>query len=139
LPTGAVRLRADPTRLHQVLVNLLTNAARYTEEGGHVWVTAEAAGARVVRVRDDGAGIDPDLLPRIFDLFHQGPSSRARGGLGVGLALVKRLVELHGGSVSAYSGGPGKGAEFTVRLPVPAGLAVGTAVPSLRSPWRLHS
>src|SRR4051812_23650921 len=106
-------------------INLLTNAAKYTDPGGHIWLTVKAAGVLVVRVRDDGIGIAADLLPRVFDLFQQGPAvgSRGRGGLGIGLALVKQLVGLHGGSVAAYSDGPGKGSEFVVRLPAMAGLA----------------
>ena len=101
--------------------NLLNNAAKYTPEGGRVAVTAAAAGGRVtVRVRDTGVGIAPEVLPRIFELFTQVDRSlnRSQGGLGVGLALVRRLVELHGGTVSARSDGPGKGSEFTVELPV---------------------
>ena len=120
----------DPVRLAQVVANLLTNAARYTERGGKIVVSARreagerAAGQRgsgeiVIRVKDNGAGISPDLLPRIFDLFIQGhrSSDRAQGGLGLGLALVKNLVALHGGSVVALSDGPGKGSEFVIRLP----------------------
>jgi PAS domain S-box-containing protein len=113
-------LEADRTRLVQVVTNLLNNAAKYTPEGGHVWLTAEREGCEVVvRVRDDGVGISPDLLPSVFDLFTQGkPSLReAQGGLGVGLTLVKSLVELHGGRVEARSEGLGKGSEFVVRLP----------------------
>jgi signal transduction histidine kinase len=125
LPPGPIRLRADPARLQQVLLNLLTNAAKYTDPGGHIWLTAErAAGVLVVRVRDDGLGIAPNLLPRVFDLFEQGtgPGARARDGLGVGLALVKWLVELHGGRVAAHSDGPGRGSEFVVSLPTPTAL-----------------
>ena len=122
LPPKPVSLVADSSRLNQVLTNLLTNAAKYTNPGGEICLAAEeAAGAVVLRVRDNGMGIAPDLLPRIFDLFQQGerPGHRARGGLGIGLALVKLLVELHGGSVAAFSRGPGTGAEFVVRLPCP--------------------
>ena len=104
----------DPVRLAQVVANLLTNAARYTERGGRITVSARREGDRasdeiVIRVKDNGAGISPDLLPRIFDLFIQGhrSSDRAQGGLGLGLALVKNLVALHGGSVVALSDGPG--------------------------------
>ncbi len=124
----------DPVRLAQVVANLLTNAARYTERGGRITVSARREGAPagrqrttnhrasdeiVIRVKDNGAGISPDLLPRIFDLFVQGhrSSDRAQGGLGLGLALVKNLVALHGGSVVALSDGPGKGSEFVIRLP----------------------
>ena len=123
LPPGPVFLEGDLLRLVQVLTNLLSNAAKFTDPGGHIRLTARVeAGQVVLRVRDDGRGIDPDLLPRVFDLFHQlpGPAAQKTGGLGIGLALVKSLVELHGGSVSARSDGPGTGAEFVVRLPVRA-------------------
>jgi len=111
---------ADPTRLEQVLVNLISNAAKYTEAGGSVALTLGREGDEVViRVQDSGIGIPAELLPRVFELFSQGDRTLARseGGLGVGLTLVKRLVELHGGSVAALSEGPGKGSEFVVRLP----------------------
>ena len=115
----------DPVRLAQVVANLLTNAARYTERGGKIAVSARSEGGEgeaeqiVVRVKDNGSGISADLLPRIFDLFIQGhrSSDRAQGGLGLGLALVKNLVALHGGSVVARSDGLGKGSEFVIRLP----------------------
>jgi signal transduction histidine kinase len=120
LPPGPVSLEADPLRLAQVLTNLLGNAARYTDPGGHVRLTAVVeAGQIVLRVRDNGRGIGPDLLPRVFDPFWQGPEKKAAGGLG--LTLVKCLVELHGGSVAAHSDGPGAGSEFVVRLPARAG------------------
>ena len=126
----------DPVRLAQVVANLLTNAARYTERGGNIIVSARrepgqsAGGDIVIRVKDNGSGIAPDLLPRIFDLFIQGhrSSDRAQGGLGLGLALVKNLVALHGGSVVALSGGPGKGSEFVIRLP-PASAVQASASP----------
>ena len=114
-------LEADPTRLAQVLTNLLNNAAKYTEPGGHIRLTVERRGDEVVvRVRDDGIGIAPELLPRLFELFTQADRSldRSQGGLGVGLALVKSLVEMHGGGVEAASEGLGRGSEFIVRLPV---------------------
>ena len=121
VPAGDIFVEADADRLHQVFGNLLVNAAKYTPAGGQVWVkvTVEADEA-VVRVEDNGVGIAPDMLPRIFDLFTQVESTRAQsqGGLGLGLALVKNLVELHGGSVQAKSDGLGKGSEFTVRLPL---------------------
>jgi signal transduction histidine kinase len=123
LPGEPVFLVADPVRLEQVLTNLLANAAKFTDPGGHIRLSAEAeAGQVVLRVRDNGRGITPDLLPRVFDLFRQGPDlgGHRRPGLGLGLALVKSLVELHGGSVSARSDGPGTGAEFVVRLPARA-------------------
>jgi len=113
-------VEADSTRLEQILVNLLTNAAKYTPPGGHIRVTAGVEGGEVVfRVRDDGLGIPPELLPRVFDLFTQSDRSldRSEGGLGIGLTLVRSLAELHGGAVAATSGGPGEGSEFVVRLP----------------------
>jgi signal transduction histidine kinase len=121
LPAEPVPLMADRLRLAQVFSNLLNNSAKYTEPGGSVTVSAAVGGDRVsVRVRDTGVGIAPEVLPRIFDLFTQVDRSlnRSQGGLGVGLALVRRLVELHGGTVAARSDGPGTGAEFTVELPL---------------------
>jgi signal transduction histidine kinase len=126
LPPRPVSLLADRLRLEQVLTNLLANAAKFTPPGGHVRLTVGTEdGQVVVRVRDNGRGITPELLPRVFDLFRQGPDvgNNGRVGLGIGLALVKSLVEQHGGSVSARSDGPGTGAEFTVRLPACAGAA----------------
>jgi signal transduction histidine kinase len=120
LPSEPVSLEADPVRLAQVLANLLANAAKFTDPGGHVRLTAEVEGGQIVlRVQDNGRGIAQDMLPRVFDLFHQlpGTGTQRTGGLGIGLALVKSLVALHGGSVSAHSDGPGTGAEFVVRLP----------------------
>jgi CheY-like chemotaxis protein len=110
----------DPVRLAQVLENLLNNAAKYTDPGGHIDLAVERDGTDVVvRVRDDGLGIDPELQRRVFDLFMQcDPSAeRARGGLGLGLSLVRSLVEMHGGAVSVESEGPGRGSTFIVRLP----------------------
>jgi CheY-like chemotaxis protein/two-component sensor histidine kinase len=115
-----MRLMADAMRLEQILVNLLTNAAKYTDPGGRIELTAGCEGAEyAVRVRDSGIGIKADMLPRLFDLFAQGDGShlRARGGLGIGLALVKRLAELHGGTITAASDGPGQGSQFVLRLP----------------------
>jgi signal transduction histidine kinase len=120
LPPQPVFLTADQLRLAQVLTNLLTNAAKFTDPGGHIRLTAEVrAGQIVVRVRDNGCGIAPDLLPRLFERFYQirGPGTHGTGGLGIGLALVKSLVELHGGTVAASSDGPGTGSEFVVCLP----------------------
>ena len=127
----------DPIRLAQVLSNLLSNAAKYTEPGGTIEVIGSREGPEVLlRVRDDGVGLHPDLLPRVFDLFVQGPQSidRAQGGLGLGLAIVRSVVELHGGRVSAHS--EGKGSEFRVSLPaldaeldVPAPSAAAARVP----------
>jgi signal transduction histidine kinase/ActR/RegA family two-component response regulator len=113
----------DPARLAQVLANLLGNAAKYTEPGGRIRVTATCEGEQVVLcVRDNGAGIGPEVLPRIFDMFVQEGRSidRSQGGLGLGLAIVRSLVELHGGTVSAHSDGLGRGSEFVVRLPLAA-------------------
>src|SRR4029077_8285611 len=118
-----MQLDVDPLRLAQVVANLLNNAAKYTEPGGQIWLSADQAGNEVVwKVRDTGTGISPQLLPNIFDLFVQDDRSldRAQGGLGIGLTLVRSLVELHGGSVQAFSDAPGQGSEFVVRLPLPA-------------------
>jgi signal transduction histidine kinase/CheY-like chemotaxis protein len=115
-----VSVSGDPTRLEQILSNLLDNALKYTPPGGRIDVTIVAEGRdAVVRVRDTGVGIQPAMLPLIFDLFVQASQTpdRSKGGLGVGLTLVKRLVELHGGTVSASSEGPNRGSEFVVRLP----------------------
>jgi signal transduction histidine kinase len=120
LPEGPSWLDGDPTRLEQVLTNLLTNAAKYTDPGGRIeLIVTHEAGEIVVRVRDTGLGLAAESLPHIFDLFTQAVPARdrPRGGLGIGLALVKTLVELHGGTVSADSPGPGCGSEFIVRLP----------------------
>jgi signal transduction histidine kinase len=120
LPADPLRLEADAARLTQVVANLLNNAAKYTDEGGKIWLEAEAQGAEVVlRVRDTGVGIPAEVLPRVFDLYAQEERSRghAQGGLGIGLALVRSLVELHGGTVTARSEGEGRGSEFTIRLP----------------------
>jgi PAS domain S-box-containing protein len=120
LPRKPLRVEGDATRLTQVVFNLLNNAAKYTDPGGRIWLAVEREGDRaVVRVCDNGSGMKPDLVPRVFDLFTQGERTldRSQGGLGLGLTLVKRLVEMHGGTVEARSEGPGKGSEFTVRLP----------------------
>jgi PAS domain S-box-containing protein len=121
LPEGPLALDADPVRLAQVFTNLLNNAAKYTERGGEISVTAERRGAEaVVTVRDSGVGIPADMLPRVFDIFTQVDRTlgRAEGGLGIGLALVKSLLEMHGGAVEAQSEGLGRGSAFVVRLPV---------------------
>jgi PAS domain S-box-containing protein len=120
LPPEPVQLEADPTRLEQVLINLLHNAAKFTEAGGHLWLTVQRDNAEVViSVRDTGIGIASELLPRIFEMFTQEDRAlrRSQDGLGIGLTLVRRLVELHDGTARAHSAGPGKGSEFVVRLP----------------------
>src|SRR5204862_1848001 len=118
-PTEELMLRGDPTRLQQVITNLLTNAARYTPKGGKIEFRASREkDSLVIRVRDNGMGIAKELVSRIFDLQTQFARSLDTSGpsLGVGLALVRTLVELHGGTVSAVSEGPNQGSEFTVRL-----------------------
>jgi signal transduction histidine kinase len=125
-PEEPVYVQADPLRLKQVINNLLTNAARYTEPGGAIHLNVAVVGDSVVlEFRDNGIGIPPDLLPRIFDLYHQcsGERSRRFGGLGIGLALVKLIVELHGGNITAHSDGEGSGSSFIVRLPGVARLS----------------
>ena len=124
LSTPSLLVDADPARLDQVVTNLLANALKYTAPGGHVWVSvARERDRAVLRVRDDGIGISREILPRVFDLFVQADRSldRSKGGLGLGLTLVKRLVELHGGTVSAASEGPDRGSEFVVELPLATG------------------
>ncbi len=134
----ALTVDGDPTRLEQVFVNLLQNAAKYTPRGGAISVLAgREAGACIVRVRDSGVGIPPESLPQIFDLFAQVESSlaRAQGGLGIGLTLVRAIVAMHGGAVSARSDGADLGSEFVVRLPlVEAPAAAESEAPSVRPP-----
>jgi len=137
LPAEPIFLNADATRLEQVFGNLLTNACKYSYTGSHITVSAErAAGMEppeaIIRVRDDGMGIAPELLPHIFDLFVQSTRSldREHGGLGIGLTLVRRLVQLHGGSVEARSEGLSFGSEFTVRLPILAGPVAAPSSPA---------
>ncbi|HEU4613886.1 MAG TPA: PAS domain S-box protein [Kofleriaceae bacterium] len=123
LPTRPIGVDVDEARMTQVLANLMTNAAKYTEPGGAIRVSVtERAGDVDIAVSDNGIGIPPDLLPRVFDLFVQGyrTSERSGGGLGIGLTLVRNLVEMHGGTVSAHSEGVGRGSRFTVHLPVVA-------------------
>jgi PAS domain S-box-containing protein len=120
VPETNVMLEGDIVRLVQVLQNLLNNAAKYTPDAGHIELVCRRLGREVeIQVRDDGMGIPADLLPGVFDLFRQGERTldRSQGGLGIGLTLVRRLVELHGGRVEAHSAGPGLGSTFTVRLP----------------------
>jgi signal transduction histidine kinase len=129
-PKRPITVHGDLIRLSQIIANLLTNAA-VSDKPGRIWLSVdeqvgEAGGEAVVRVSDEGIGIEPEMLPRIFELFVQADHSLARsgGGMGMGLTLVNRLVEMHGGRVSASSGGPGKGSEFVVRLPIrPAAAA----------------
>jgi PAS domain S-box-containing protein len=121
LPPEPIYLDGDFVRLAQVFLNLLNNAAKYTESGGRIWLTAgRQANTLVVRVKDSGVGIPAEKLPRLFEMFYQVDASleRAHGGLGIGLSLVRRLVEAHGGSVEARSEGLGCGSEFIVRLPI---------------------
>jgi PAS domain S-box-containing protein len=124
LPDVPLPVKADPQRVQQVILNLLGNAMKYTPAGGNIWVRATQEGPDTVFfVEDTGIGIAPDVLPRIFDLFTQEgeAAAMAPGGLGVGLAMVRHIVELHGGTVQARSAGKGRGAEFSVRLPGSSG------------------
>jgi signal transduction histidine kinase/ActR/RegA family two-component response regulator len=135
LPNEPLQVSGDPVRLEQVVTNLLANAAKYTNPGGRIEVLAEPEGdAAVLRVRDNGMGLAPELLPHLFDLFTQGKREldRAPGGLGIGLTVAKGLVELHGGTITADSAGPGKGSEFVVRLP-----ALGVTETPSEAPARL--
>ena len=120
VPEAPLRLEGDAARLEQVLVNLLSNAAKYSDPGGHIRVAlARQDGAAVIRVRDTGIGIPPELLARVFDLFTQADRSldRIQGGLGIGLTVARRLIELHNGRIEAFSDGPGTGSEFVITLP----------------------
>lgn len=137
VPAG-LTFDCDPVRMAQVIANLLTNAARYTDIGGQIHLSAKAGGDEhlAISVRDNGSGIDAELLPRVFELFYQGGRGvdRAEGGLGIGLALVRSLVEQHGGTVEARSEGKGRGSEFIVRLPWRRADAAGTAPASQVDP-----
>ena len=127
LPTEPVHLEGDPVRLSQVLLNLLDNAVKYTPNGGKIELEARVEGRVIeIRVRDNGIGIPKELLPGVFDLFQQGERTldRTQGGLGIGLTLVKRLVEMHGGLLEANSAGPGLGSEFTIWLPALSGTSM---------------
>jgi CheY-like chemotaxis protein/anti-sigma regulatory factor (Ser/Thr protein kinase) len=138
-PPRPVSVEADPVRLEQILGNLLSNAIKYTPRGGEVELSARAHGPELeVRVRDTGIGIPADGLHRLFDPFVQvrGPKDYAKGGLGIGLALVRSLVELHGGTVRAESAGPGQGATFTVALP--GALEGATPIEILPAPARAN-
>ncbi|HBI42581.1 MAG TPA: hybrid sensor histidine kinase/response regulator [Planctomycetales bacterium] len=135
LPTEPLRMEGDQDRIVQVLVNLLTNAGKYTDKGGRIHLTAgREDGEVVLRVRDNGVGIESDMLARVFDMFTQIDHSlpRSRGGLGIGLTLVRQLVELHNGRVSAHSDGPGQGSEFVVRLPAAEASTEPVASPTSR-------
>ncbi|HEV2855762.1 MAG TPA: PAS domain S-box protein [Thermoanaerobaculia bacterium] len=121
IPGEPLLVEGDPTRLSQIVMNLLNNAAKYTPEGGHIRLAVEKDGEQVlIRVRDTGIGIPEDLLPKVFNLFAQGERAldRTEGGLGIGLTLVRQLVQMHGGSVEAHSEGLGRGSEFVIRLPL---------------------
>ena len=122
IPKEPIWLDADVARIAQVLSNLLNNAAKYTRPGGHIWMVAERSGWQVaIGVRDNGIGVAPPMLDSIFDMFTQAAGrEHSQGGLGIGLTLVRRLVELHGGTVEARSEGIGRGSQFVVRLPVAA-------------------
>jgi PAS domain S-box-containing protein len=136
IPPGTLTIEGDLTRLAQVVANLLNNAAKYTDEGGEIWLDVWAEGGEVVlRVRDTGPGISRKLLPHVFDLFTQAERTldRAQGGLGIGLTLVKLLVEMHGGTVEARNVDTGTGAEFIVRLPA------NTAIPTLQAADGAHA
>ena len=140
IPSEPLTLEADPVRLAQVFANLLNNAAKYTDGAGQIWLTARRDGRAVaVSVRDTGIGIPADMLPRVFEMFTQmdGSRRRSQGGLGIGLTLVQSLVELHGGTVTAASDGPGKGSEFVVRLPLAESAADDTARPQSSARLRL--
>ena len=139
MPEESILVNADPVRLTQIIGNLLTNAAKYTERNGRIWLQGERDGEDVViKIRDTGIGISSDMLSRIFDLFVQADqaSTRAQGGLGIGLTLVRDLVGMHNGMVTARSDGLGKGSEFQVRLPVvlPAPYQPRDEIPSQRPP-----
>ena len=137
LPAGPIRLEADPTRIEQVLVNLLSNASKYTDAGGSIALGLERSGDDLVlSVRDTGVGIAPEMLPKIFDLFIQADDSleRSQGGLGIGLTLVRNLVELHGGRVLARSDGLGLGSEFSVHLRAEPSNVLPEAAPRVEDP-----
>jgi CheY-like chemotaxis protein len=145
LPPEPATIEADPHRMEQVLANLLNNAAKYTEDGGRIRLAVAREGDDIVfRVRDNGVGIAPEMIGRVFDGFAQVDQSleRSQGGLGLGLTLVRSLVELHGGSVEARSEGPGRGSEFIVRLPAmteprPSRISEAPPAPPPELPTRL--
>jgi len=136
LPDARIEVDADPVRIRQVVDNLLSNAAKHTPAGGDVWVRVEPRGARVtIVVRDNGAGIPPALVPHVFEPFRQARDSKqASQGLGLGLSLVRAIVELHGGDIEVHSDGAGEGAELRVSLPMAAGPTPTRAAPVSRRP-----
>jgi PAS domain S-box-containing protein len=137
LPPHPIHLEADPARLAQVIGNLLNNACKFTDRGGHIWLTVDQEGGRaVIRVRDTGIGIAAADQSSLFEMFAQVDTSleRSRDGLGIGLTLVKTLVEMHGGTVQVHSEGLGLGSEFTIRLPVAAAIARPSSQPAVRDP-----
>ena len=132
LPPATVRVNGDGARLVQVFANVLNNAVKFTPSGGHIWFTADAhAGTALVRIRDTGMGITPAVLPQVFDMFHQAEPvlERSTSGLGIGLTLARRLVEMHEGQISISSPGIGQGTEVDIRLPTTT-VPVATAVPT---------
>jgi CheY-like chemotaxis protein len=133
LPDEPAFLEGDPVRLAQILANLLNNAAKYTDDGGDIGVHASIDGENaVIAVRDNGIGIQPEALPRMFEMFSRGDrdSGRSQGGLGIGLALSLRLAQMHGGTIEANSAGVGEGSEFTVRLPLAAAVQASEPTPA---------
>jgi CheY-like chemotaxis protein len=141
VPVGALFVEGDLVRLAQVIANLLQNAAKYTEPGGRIEVDGRReSGEMIIRVRDDGRGIPPERLASMFELFVQGDGigDRSQGGLGIGLTLVRSLVQLHGGSVDAFSEGPGHGSSFVIRLPASARDAPRPEAPAPAHPPAQH-
>jgi signal transduction histidine kinase/CheY-like chemotaxis protein len=140
VPDEPIVVNADAVRLAQVVSNLLNNAAKYTDEGGSITISVRRDGPHAaISVKDTGSGISPDALPRVFDMFVQEDVHRPRGGLGIGLTLVRSLVEMHGGRVEAHSDGPGKGSEFIVRVPLSANAPAQSdhGILPLRKPRRM--
>ena len=140
IPLEPLTVEADPVRLSQVIANLLNNAAKYTDPGGQIWLTVARVGREVVvSVRDTGIGISAAILPQVFQMFIQADRDhkRSQGGLGIGLALAKRLIEMHGGRIEAKSAGEGLGSEFMIRLPLaPKQLPVSDGAASARQDER---
>jgi len=138
LPAPPIRLEADAARIEQVVTNLLNNSAKYTMPGGHIWLSVEQEGEEaLIRVRDNGIGVPPDVLGRVFEPFVQcdGSLARSEGGLGIGLTLVRSLTEMHGGRVEAHSPGLGQGSEFVVRLPIHVAAGIPERLPRETSPF----